>query len=128
MLKYLTRRLYHNKIYTDEPEIFYKWYKWCCGLPVLLRLRPIFFSGIFLLIGLILLITPHTRFIALFFIFSTDFYLLYSIIQIKKDRKYRILHMNSPFKIRTLKLYEFILRHFVTKKGKALIKSKWKKI
>lgn len=128
MLEFLTRIFYQHRIYTDEPKLFYKLYKWNCGLFTLLSLRRLiitlilcvggFFWGIFdnpedyilLIFGIVLLIL-----------------ILMQIVEMR-----RIIHLNpvgirTSAQIRTLKIEEFI-RRFITINGKALGRKEWKKI
>lgn len=68
MLKFLMRYCYGDKIHTDEPELFYKIYKWDCGLFTLISIRRIICTIIFEIVGIIWLIFIKPRIYALAFL------------------------------------------------------------
>lgn len=61
MLKFIMRIYYKDRIYTTEPELFYKLYKYPCGIFTLLSLRKLLCAIIFDLIGVCLFfpLTPY---------------------------------------------------------------------
>ena len=127
MLKFIMRKFYHDHIYTDEPEIFYKLYQWNSGLFTLLSLRNILgiiFCGI-IGIGWIIFIKP--RMYGLGFI---DVALLLFLLEMREAKKLIELENSekmTPKQIRTKKMERFI-RKFVTQNGGALGKKEWKVI
>lgn len=125
MLEFLTRTFYHDKIYTDEPELFYKLYKWNAGLFTLISLRRViiilslcvggFIWGIFndpkdyetAIFGAVLLI-----------LVSMD------VVEMKRIIQLNPVGIRTPAQIRTLKIADCI-RRYITTSGKALGKKEW---
>lgn len=127
MLKFITRTFYHDKIYTPESELFYKLYKWHCGLFTLLSLRKILGMIIFGVIGIAWLIFIKPRIFGLGFI---DIAVLLHCIRLSEARKSIVLNAcgaRTPAQIRTLRMEHFI-RKFVSTNGKALGRKEWKAI
>ena len=127
MLKFLVRYGYRNQIHTDEPELFYKLYKWVCGLFTLISLRRIIGTIIFCIIGIMWMIFIKPRIYGLAFV---DVGLLIFILEtreLKKQAKFNALGMKTPAQIRTIHIEDFIRRH-VSTNGKALGKKEWKAI
>ena len=124
MLKFLTRIFYHNRIYTNEPELCYEIYKWKCGLFTLLSLRRVIGFAIFGIIGTAVMIFTKSRICGMGFI-AVGLLLNYiELIEAKKTIEFNTVGMRTPSQIRTLKIYEFIMK-FVSKSGKALGKKEW---
>ena len=119
MLKFLMRYFYHDVIYTTEPELFYKLYKWPSGLFTLLSLRRILFTVIFGVIGIIWLIFVKPRAYGLCFILVAFIFICNELIETKKIMEVNKVEIKTPFQIRTEKM-EFLIRKFVSKNGKAL--------
>lgn len=122
MLKFITRTFYHNKIYTTEPEMFYKIYKWRCGLFILLSLRRMLFVAILCVLGIVWLIFIKPRIYGLGFIIVG--LILFDVEVIMKFKK---VGMRTPSQIRTLRMEQFIIK-LVSTNGKALGKKEWKAI
>ena len=69
MLKFLFWYYYRDHVYTDEPELFYKFYKWNSGLFTLISLRRIIGTILFCFTGFVwMLINPCIYVIILFYI------------------------------------------------------------
>ncbi len=127
MLKFLTRIFYQNKIYTTEKNLFYKLYKWKCGLYTLLALRRVLTILTLSFIGIIWLIFISPRIYALAFV---DIALILAFLELKETKKviqFNTCGASTPSQIRTLRMAELIQR-FVSLHGKALGKKEWKKI
>lgn len=126
MLKFIMRKFYHNRIYTDEPELFYQMYKWPCGLFTLLSLRNILGMISFGIVGIGLMIFIKPRMYGLCFI---NVALLLFHFEIREVQK--IIGINSEIptskEIRTKNMEKFI-RKFVSKNGRALGRKEWKVI
>lgn len=127
MLRFLTRAFYHNKIYTTEKELFYKLYKWKCGLYTFLSLRRVFGMLFLGVIGIIWLIFISPRIYGLAFIDMALILLYIELKETKKAIKFNVCGARSPSQIKTLKMEQFILK-FVSLHGKALGRKEWKKI
>lgn len=127
MLKFIMRTFYHDKIYTTEPELFYKLYKWHCGLFTLLSLRRMLGVAIFGVIGTIWLIFIKPRIYGLGFIDVGLILLCLELREAKKTMKFNTVGMRTPSQIRTLRMEQFI-KKFVSTNGRALGKKEWKAI
>ena len=127
MLKLITRAFYHDKIYTTEPELFYKLYKYTIGLFALLLFRRSFGASIFGVIGTIWLIFIKPRIYGLGFIDVGLILFILELIEVKKIQEFNTVEIRTPSQIRTLQMYWFI-RKFVSTNGRALGKKEWKAI
>lgn len=127
MLKFLTRYGYRNQIYTDEPELFYKLYKWVCGLFTLISLGRIIGTIIFCVIGIVWIIFIKPRVYGLALVGVGLLILFLETKERKKQAKFNAVDMRTPAQIRTLRIENFIRRH-VSTNGKALGKKEWKAI
>ena len=127
MLKFITRTFYHDKIYTTETELFYKLYKWHCGLFTLLSLRRMLGVVTFGVVGAVCLIFIKPRIYGLGFI-DVGLLLLYlELRETKKTIEFNTVGMRTPSQIRTLRMEQFI-KKFVSTNGRALCKKEWKAI
>lgn len=127
MLKFIMRTFYHDKIYTTEPKLFYKMYKWHCGLFTLLSLRRFLGMVIFGAIGITWLIFIKPRVFGLGFI---DIAMLLHCIDLREARKSIELNgcgARTPAQIRTLRMEHFI-KKIVSTNGRALGRKEWKAI
>lgn len=127
MLKFITRTVYHDKIYTTEPELFYKLYKWPCGLFTLLSLRGIFDVIVFGLIGIVCMIFIKPRIIGFAVLVVALLLLDFELSDTLKRVESNHLGVMTPSQIRTLRMEQFI-RKFITMNGKALGTKEWKAI
>lgn len=127
MLNFIMRTFYHDKIYTTEPELAYKMYKWPCGLFTLLALRRILGIVIFAVIGLLWLIFIKPRVYGLGFIDVSLIFLWMQLREAKKNILFSAIGARTPAQIRTIRIERFI-RKFVTTNGKALGGKEWKEI
>lgn len=127
MLKFLMRHYYYNEVHTDEIELFYKLYKWSCGLYTLISLRWFISTIIFNVIGIILIIFIKPRTYGLVFIIIGLFILILEIRELKRQEKFNILGRKTPEQITTIHIENFIRKHISTN-GKALGKKEWKEI
>lgn len=127
MLKFIMRKFYHNRIYTDEPELFYKLYQWNCGLFTLLSLRNILGMIFFGIIGIGWMIFIKPRMYGLGFIDVALLLLLLEIREAKRLIELEDSEKMTPKQIRTTKMEGFI-RKFVSQNGGALGKKEWKAI
>lgn len=127
MLELVTKFFYYDKIYTAEPKLFYKLYKWQCGLYCLLTLRRFLGAIIFLFIGLIL--TISFPFEVYEFVFLGIFIILLYIDfnECKKILKYNSLNQRTPAQIRTTQTHQRIMK-LISTNGKALGRKEWKAI
>lgn len=125
MLKFLTRTFYDDKIYTSEPKLFYKLYKWEVGLPLLLSLRRIFSIILFSSMGITWMIFIQPRIIGLYF-FDVAVIVLYFVL---RDFKKLQIDNNilTPYELRTLKL-NYQIRKFVSLSNKAFGLKGWRAI
>jgi len=128
MLKFFMRRIYKDLIYTDEPELFYELYKWNCGLYSVLQTRYLIFCFIFIVIGVFLIISPVTRILGMFLLIVAEIFFLLNGLELRKEIRYNALGARTNFQVRTLTIADFIRKYFVSKNGKALSRSDWKKI
>lgn len=127
MLKLLMRHFYCNIIYTDEPELFYKVYKWNCGLYTLISLRKIIGIYICYLLGIVLIIPPITRMYGLALICISLFIFLLQGMEFRKQTRLMLYGIRTPAQIRTLYIQDFI-RKYISINGRALGKKEWKAI
>lgn len=124
---FLMRFFYHDRIYTDEPKIFYKIYKWDCGLSTLLAFRRIFEIIILELIGMIMFASVRLRMYSMFFIYLGIVIMAFEFIEVGKKLRYNPIGIRTREQIRMLKVEEVIRKHLTTN-GKALGKKEWKVI
>lgn len=127
MLKFIMRKYYHDQIYTEEPELFYKLYKWNGGLFTLLSLRNYLGAIFFGILGISWIIFNKLRMFGLVFINIALFLLILEQIEIRKHIEFYKSGKKTPAQIRTMKLESFI-RKFVSLNGKALGPKEWKAI
>lgn len=127
MLEFLVRYYYRNQIHTDEPELFYKLYKWVCGLSILISNRRIIGTIIFCVIGIVWMIFVKPRIYGLAFVDVGLLIFVLERIELKKQDKFNTVGMRTPAQIRTIHIEEFI-RRYVSTNGKALGKKEWKEI
>lgn len=127
MLKLIMRTFYPDQIYTTEPKLFYKLYKWHCGLYTLLSLRRMLGFVMFGVIGIIWIIFIKPRIYGLGFI-GVSLLLFYMELREKtKSIMSNICGARTPAQIRTLRMEHFI-KKFVSTNGKALGRKEWKAI
>lgn len=124
MLKVLMRYSYRNKIYTDEPELFYELYKWNCGLFILISARKIIGAIILWTLGIVCITLINFKIYGLVFIAVGLFMFLLEIRELNKKVKFNSLNARTPAQIRTITIQNFIRRQ-ITTKGKALGKKEW---
>lgn len=124
MLKFIMWAFYNDKIYTTESKLFYKLYKWHCGLFTLLSLRRHLCTIIFFIIGISWLIFIKPRFLGLNFI---SIAMLLSSIELREIKKFNESGTITPAQKRTLRIEHFI-RKIVSTNGRALGRKEWKKI
>lgn len=127
MLNLITRIFYHDKIHTSEPKLFYKFYKWNCGLFTLLSLRRILCAVIFCVIGTMWLIFIKPRIYGLCFINISLIFFYIDLRESLKSMKFREIGEKTPSHIRTIRMRQFI-RKFISINGKALGRKEWKAI
>ena len=125
MLKFIVRCWYCNRIYSDEPELFYKIYKWCCGLFTLIAFRMVICSTIFFTNGIMWLIFVKPRIYGLAFIDVGFFFFFLEKEEKIKQEEYNVLGIRTPAQIRAMYIEDFI-RRYVTTNGMALGKKEWK--
>jgi len=127
MLEFLMRIYYKNVIYTDEPKLFYKIYKWQCGLyTFVLCLEPIVVY-IFGLITCICLIFVKDTTLVIIVCIILSVLLILEKFESKKRIKFNAMGLRTPRQISAIKLRDFI-RKIVSLNGKALGRKEWKKI
>lgn len=114
MLNLIMHYYYKYIIYTDEKEIFYNFYKWRCGLIILLRLRILASAITFLIIALIFLFLQKP----IYCLLSLNICMLLIFLELI-ERYFKVKETIS------LKLENFI-RKFVTMSGRALGWKEWK--
>lgn len=125
MLRFLVRFFYHDQIYTNEPELFYKLYKWDAGLYTLLELRRIIGATIFSVISIIWRIFINPGIFAFIFL-GVALILLYVESREKiKAIESNMLEARTSAQERTILIQDYI-RRFVSKNGKALGRKEWK--
>lgn len=127
MLKFLTRYCYGNKIHTDEPELFYKLYKWDCGLFILISLRRRICAIILEIVGIIGLIFIKTRIYALLLLNVGMIIFILETREVSRQIYFCVMGCKTPAQIRTNQIVDFI-RKYVSITGKALGLREWKKI
>lgn len=127
MLKLVMQHFYHDKIYTEETKIFYKLYKWHCGLFTLLQLRRIIGVIIFGVIGITWIIFIKPRIYGLGFIDVSMVLLYLELKEYKNMIKFNTCGARTPAQIRTLEMEHFI-KKFISTNGKALGRKEWKAI
>lgn len=127
MLKFIMRKYYRDRIYTDEPELFYKIYQWHCGLFTLLSLRNILGIIICCSIAICWLIFIKPRIYGLVFIEIALILFILEMNEAIKQRKLENTEKMTPKQIRTIKMEQFI-RKFVSQNGRALGKREWRAI
>lgn len=127
MLKLLVRYGYRNQIHTDEPELFYKLYKWTGGLFALISLRRIIGAIIFFVVGITWSIFIKPTIYGLVSINMATFILLLEIRELKKQAKINKLGMKTPAQIRAIRI-ENLIRRYISTNGEALGKKEWKTI
>ena len=125
MLKLVMHFFYHDKIYTSEPRLFYKLYKWNCGMFTLLSLRKVIISLILSFIGIICLIFIKNKLYCLIFACISLLFVFLEIMDFKKT--YITGEKITPSQIRTLRVVEFI-RKIVSTHGRALGRKEWNEI
>lgn len=125
MLKFLVRYGYRNQIHTDESELFYKLYKWVCGLYILISLRRIIGTIIFCVIGIEWMIFGKPRIYGLALVGVGLLIFVLEIRELKKQVKFNAVGMRTPAQIRTSHIEDFI-RRYVSTNGKALGKKSGK--
>ena len=126
MLKFLFWYYYRDHVYTDEPELFYKFYKWNSGLFTLISLRRIIGTILFCFTGFVwMLIKPCIYGIILVYIGLFLFVL--ETIERKKSIKFNTIKIKTPAQIRTIHIENFI-RKYISTNGKALGKKEWQAI
>lgn len=127
MLKFIMRKFYHDKIYTENPELFYNMYKWCCGLHTLVSLRSILLIRFFGIVGIVCLIFIKPLTISSAFFGIALLLLILELKEATKQAKFEAAGMKTPKQIRTVQIVTFI-RRFVSMNGRALSKKDWKAI
>lgn len=132
LLKFLVRTFYHNKIYTDEPEIFYSLYKWKLGLYELLSLRKIILLCMLLINSILVIsILGITLLSVTFGSLLIGTALLFEVLELRETKRCResnLIGLRTPAQIRTL-LISNVIRKFITlNEGKALNREDWKSI
>ena len=127
MLKFLMRYYYGNKIYTDEPELFYKIYKWDCGLFTLISLRRRICAIILGIVGIIGLIFIKTRIYAILLLDVGMIILILETRELRRQIELCVMGGKTPAQIRTSHIIDFI-RKYVSITGRALGLREWKEI
>ena len=127
MLEFLMRIFYKNVIYTDEPKLFYKIYKWNSGLHTFIML---FEKLVLIIFGLIAFVCSiFVKNITIVIILSVIFFIIsiLEILESKKRIEYNIMGLRTPGQIRIIKLKDF-LKKFISLNGKALGRKEWEEI
>ena len=127
MFIFLTRYYYGNQIHTDEPELFYKIYKWDCGLFTLISLRRRICAIILGIVGIIGLIFIKTRIYAILLLDVGMIILILETRELRRQIELCVMGGKTPAQIRTSHIIDFI-RKYVSITGKALGLREWKEI
>ena len=127
MLKLLVRIFYHEKIYTDELETFYKLYKWNMGLYTFLSLQKVIFMFLFGIVGIMWILFIKPKIYGFTFIYISLILHTLDLTELKKRNKFNAIGIKTKDQIRLMHTEEFI-RKIISQNGKALGKKEWKKI
>lgn len=127
MLKFIMRKFYRSRIYTEETELFYKLYKWNGGLFTILSLRNYLGIIFFGILGISWMFFIKPRMFGLGFINIALFLLILEKKEIGKRIEFNKTGKKTPRQVRTMRIESFI-RKLVSLNGKALRAKEWKVI